>query len=577
MPMIRRQIVAQVTIGNTIVRDFLALRASHSLTDPVARATIVAPFAYGTYDDPVEILCGARPGNGPVRRFKGRRRTAHFDLYPRACVMDCVGELSRAEEYINWEEGQFASSSGGGVIPGWNYGNTTYVLGWGGLRIPDIVPESGYFDGQGATFKQIAEKVLTKANVPFNPANIECTGRVYGPGVADQAGTRFIWHSGTGGISAGGDVNVENSYRRAGESALSYLQKYSQIEAVFDLGPGPGPGMAPNKIGFYRLFELPSGEVVIKRVGGRPGGELDYDPYSGRMLVFTEGGSAEIVNEAGEPFPPAPGTPNMLSASFQRGRPLGNRTLVIGTQINAFQMHYEASVNLPFMPIDTYHYDSSPPSSDWIDWMELGGPLGYMERSVSAKLAAPAGTADGSITPDTMANFPEPPFVVRCAQTGEQMLVTDIAGSSWTVERGLNGTIPRDMRAGFFLAGPPRMLPPEQRFGMDCETVAKARLMEIAREVVSGQLTTCDDALLQPGQVHLVQGPAGIADRLRTGEPLWCQGNDFELEIRDGAPYISQTPTYLGGGLEILPPGVAPITAVFSDTRRRVPMRVRLS
>lgn len=564
MPMIRRQIVAQVKIGTTIVRDFLAFRASHSLTDPVARATIVAPYAYGTYDDPVEILCGAIPGDGPVRRFKGRRRTAHHDLYPRNCVMDCVGELSRADEYINWEESHGPTGLLGAPVPGWNYGNTTYVLGLGGLRVQDIVPASGHYLGC-ATFKQIAEQVLTKAHVPFNPANIQCTGRIYGFGIADPIGLRFLWHSGTGGVAGGGDVNLENAYRRAGESALSYLQKYAQIEAEFDLGPGPGPGLAPNKIGFYRLFELPSGEVVIKLVGGHPGGVLDYDPYSGRMYVFTEGGSAEIKNADGVPFPPAPGTPNILTANFQRGYPLGNRTLVIGTQLNAFQMHYEASADLsPFMPISTYHYDPSPPSSDWIDWMELGGPLGYMERAVSAKLASPAGAGDVSITPDTMVNFPEPPFVLRCAQTLEQMLVTASDGTSWTVERGLNGTTARDISAGFLVRGPARTLPVAQRFGMDCETVAKARLMDIAREVVSGQLTTCDDALLQPGQVHLVQGPAGIADRLKTAEPLWCQGNDFELEIRDGAPFISQTPSYLGGGLDILPPGVVPIRAVLA-------------
>src|SRR5262249_18272371 len=119
----------------------------------------------------------------------------------------------------------------------------------------------------------------------------------------------------------------------------------------------------------------------------------------------------------------------------------------------------------------------------------------------------------------------------------------------WIVDRGINDTTAADMSAGFALQGPAQDIPAELRFGMDCETVAKARLMEIARETVTGSHTTADDALLQPGQVHLVQGPAGIADRLHTGEPLWCQGNDFELEIRDGAPFMTQTPTYLGGGL----------------------------
>ncbi|HEY1292931.1 MAG TPA: hypothetical protein VGJ60_07630 [Chloroflexota bacterium] len=548
MPIVRRQIQAQLTVGNQTVHDFLAFRASHSLTDAVARATIVAPYAYGTYDSPVEIKCGvavADGGNGLITRFKGRRRKAHYDLLPRNVVMDCVGELSRADEYINWQE---STSIPGRTIPNLTFGNTTYSIGIGGLRVQDLVPSSGHFAGC-ATYTEIAHAVLLRANVPHTLANLQSTGRVYGFGIADPVGLRFIWHSGTGGLSAGGDVNVENAYRRAGESALSYLQKYSQIEALYDLGP-------PNRIGFFRLFEMPSGDVVVKLVGGHPSGPYSQD-LDGTDIIFTEGGSTEIRDADGNQFPPAPGTPNILSASFQRDYPLGNRTLVMGTELGPFQMHWEAATNIPiFMPIGppgptTYHYDPSPPSSDWIDWMSVSGQLSYTQRSVSAKAAA-AATADAtSITPDSMDRFPDPPFTLFCAETAESMLVTDVAGSSWTVDRGQDGSDAKAINAGFTLNGPPQDIDPTQRFGMDCETVAKARLLEIARETVTGSLTTAQDTLIAPGQIHLVQGPAGLPDRLGTGEPLWCQGNDFELEVRAGAPVLTQTPTYLGGGLEL--------------------------
>ena len=133
----------------------------------------------------------------------------------------------------------------------------------------------------------------------------------------------------------------------------------------------------------------------------------------------------------------------------------------------------------------------------------------------------------------------------------EQMLVTAIVGATWTVDRGINGTGAKPLKTGFWVQGPLHDVPDAQRYGMDCETVAKTRLPEIARETVSGQLSTAVDWLIQPGQVHLVQGPAGEPDRLHTGEPLWCQGNDFDLEVQNGAPVMSQTPTYLGGGLPI--------------------------
>jgi len=460
MAMLRREIVAQVKIGEYIVKDWLALRASHSLADPVARAQIVVPYPYGNYDEPVEIWAGSIPGNGMTTRFRGRRRKASFDLYPRACTIECVGELSKVAEYINWEEGR---DPRGRENQTYEDPNGTIVLGTvGGLLVFDLVPDTPHPAG-AATFKDIAMAVLRKAGIYQNPELLDCSGRYYGIGTDN--GMRFLWHSGTVVVGPTNQVDIEHAFRRAGESALAYLQKYSQIDAVYDPGP-------PKRVGFFRIFEIPSGEIVIKLVGGWPGGTIDTD-LDGRHIVFTEGGSAEIKNELGEQFPPANGTPNILSANFQRDYPVANRVLVVGLDLGAVQFHYEASVPLgPLLPLSAYRYDPSAPSSDWIDWQQVAAGWGGYES-----------------------------------------------------------------------------LDPDVRYGIDCETIAKARLEEVAREIVSGNLTTADDALLIPGQVHLVQAPAGLADRLGTGETLWCQGNDFELQIQNGAPVLTQTPTYLGGGL----------------------------
>jgi hypothetical protein len=449
MVVVRRQIVAQVTIGTTTVTDFLGLRVSNSLEQSIARAQIICPVPHGTYNDQVTIQCGAIPGNGLATRFVGYRRKANYELYPRLCTIECIGRLGLAAEYTNWQDGlanQVAFDPNS---------NAMLEIGQGGLRVQDLVPTSTHYGGC-ATFAEIAAAVLTKVGVPYVGTNLHSSGRLYGGGL--DSGWRFIWHSGTLSLNPlqGNSPQLINAFQRAGDTALAYLQKYSQIDCFYDAGP-------PEVAGFYRLYEGIDGTVHISLIGGRPRGTP--------TCTFTEGGSAFIQNTEGVQFDPADGTVNILTASIARDYPLGNRTLVIGSDLGGYQCRYEAVSENPFMTpgSTTYHYDPSPPGSDWIDWQNYNSaPMGYLTSG------------------------------------------------------GL--------------------------FGMDCETVAKARLPEINRETVSGTLTTAEDYLIQPGDVHLVQGPAGIPDRLGTGELLWVQGIDFDLENRNGAPVLTQTPTYLGGG-----------------------------
>jgi hypothetical protein len=81
--------------------------------------------------------------------------------------------------------------------------------------------------------------------------------------------------------------------------------------------------------------------------------------------------------------------------------------------------------------------------------------------------------------------------------------------------------------------------------GISCEAMADYWLGELNREVVKLTMTTPRTDVIGPGQVHLVQGAGGAADRLGTGEKLWVQSIAGELAT-SGA--ISQTLGYIGGG-----------------------------
>lgn len=421
MPIVRRQIVCQVRVGTVIYNDFMQIRIANSLTQGSATCTLVFPIVHGNYDDDVEVLVGAIPGNGLAPRFRGKRRNAHFELWPRGVTIDCIGSLGVADEYLNWEDP---------VVMGGN----PDAQGAGGLFVQQLVPGSPLIGG-GATAGQIISAVLYRASVPHNPALLGDSGRIYGVNIDGSLNSKvYLWNAGT---MTAEDIS-KFAYRKAGESALNYIHRYDQIDAQYDAATSSG--------GFFRTFESLGGDIYRVRVGGRPRGDMDVDPVAG-PIVFEEG-------------------KNILSAQFQRQYPTANRVLIEGGDSGAgYQIHFEAASSNPFMEPTSYHYDPNPPSSDWIqfDTVEFATLYG---------------------------------------------------------------------------------------FGMDAETVAQARLLEVNRETVAGQLTTAEDWLIGPAQTHLVQGPAGQADRLGTGEKVFVQGNTMDLSLTaQGAPIWSQTPSYLGGGL----------------------------
>jgi len=81
--------------------------------------------------------------------------------------------------------------------------------------------------------------------------------------------------------------------------------------------------------------------------------------------------------------------------------------------------------------------------------------------------------------------------------------------------------------------------------GISCQALAEYWLRELNREIVKVTMRTPRSDVIGPGQVHLVQGPGGSADRMGVGEVLWVQRCDGEL-TQDGA--FSQSITYVGGG-----------------------------
>lgn len=81
--------------------------------------------------------------------------------------------------------------------------------------------------------------------------------------------------------------------------------------------------------------------------------------------------------------------------------------------------------------------------------------------------------------------------------------------------------------------------------GISCEALANYWISELNREIVKVTMRTPRADVIGPGQIHLVQGAGGAADRLGVGELLWVQRCDGEL-TQSGA--FSQTMTYVGGG-----------------------------
>lgn len=90
--------------------------------------------------------------------------------------------------------------------------------------------------------------------------------------------------------------------------------------------------------------------------------------------------------------------------------------------------------------------------------------------------------------------------------------------------------------------------------GMDCETVAKARMLEVNRVPVTGSVTTVEDWRLGVGQTALVVGTynpltgQSLPGRLATNEKVFIETLVIECSDQNGKPQLRQTVTVQGGG-----------------------------
>lgn len=202
--------------------NILTARASFGFDKRVSEASIVTPTKpAATYDDAVTLTMGVVGSNVSVR-FIGFVRDFRYSPSPRGVETVCRGLLTRAAEYENWEDPQL----------------------FGGLMIQDLL---GTPTG---TAPEIVKVVLNKAGVSFTDANIQGSSTVYGD--MDEV---FIWHNGN-------SDNPLIDLQEAGETALSYIERYDTVDADFSAVTGSG--------GRYRTFETLGGEVYRFLVGGRP-------------------------------------------------------------------------------------------------------------------------------------------------------------------------------------------------------------------------------------------------------------------------------------------------------------------
>lgn len=234
MPSQVRKIVLQATFnGGNAIPWVLEATSNLGIDARVSSCTFVIPYLpVGlTYDSVVQVVMGC--GNQVVR-FTGIVRDFIYTLSPRSIQVQCFGYLRRATEFENTEDPTVI----GGRIPS--------DLTSGGTII--TTNPQGYVD----TADNIIGAVLALANVPYNPGNIDSSSIQYG--LFEDA---FVWKNGT---------NSQNfDLREAGESALSYIERYDEIDGDSD--------------GRYRTYETSDGITFRKKMQVPPTGSPDIPPF----------------------------------------------------------------------------------------------------------------------------------------------------------------------------------------------------------------------------------------------------------------------------------------------------------
>ena len=153
-----------------------------------ATFTTAVPVSGLDYNNVVRLTMGVLRGN-VVARFEGLLKHRTFSYKPRGIKYTCYGYLSIAAQYENTDD----PTAIGGLIPMDLIGSPT------------------------GTASQIISAALGVGGVPHNSGNIDSSGIQYG-----NYEDAFIWTNGE---------NSQNfDLREAGESLLSYIERYDEID-----------------------------------------------------------------------------------------------------------------------------------------------------------------------------------------------------------------------------------------------------------------------------------------------------------------------------------------------------------
>jgi len=228
MATLLRRLTLSVTIAGTPLPFVLSAKCNFGFSQRVSQATFEVPNVLlgSNYDQEIVITMGA--GTNNIVRFVGIVRTFQYTPTPRGVEYQCYGYLQLAAEYENWED--------------------SFSTPIGGLSPLDLT------GNQPDTASNIITAVLGKVGIPGpNIGAIDSTAILYGLYM-----DAFTWRNGR---------NSQNpNLLETGETALSYIERYDEIDAVFSGGNG----------GRYRTYERLGGITERFLVGGRPRNAIDF-------------------------------------------------------------------------------------------------------------------------------------------------------------------------------------------------------------------------------------------------------------------------------------------------------------
>ncbi|GAC1397729.1 MAG: hypothetical protein NVSMB60_08080 [Mycobacterium sp.] len=236
-----RKPFVSATLNGINVPNVLNARCSFGYDMMVSEAVVFVPVSPGfqLYDQNMILTMGA--GTVNAVRFNGLFRRYDYSLYPRMLGLACFGNLVRAQQYENNDEG--AGS-------------------YGGLDINDLTTV-----GTNSTDQNLVGAVLARVpRLTYVAGNLGGTGTMLGTQLTSIHASPFLWRNGR-------NPSIKIDVGGKGEGALDYIQRIDAISAVYTSATAPA--------GFYRTYEQIGGTIRRSLLGSRPRGVVDY--------TFTEG------------------------------------------------------------------------------------------------------------------------------------------------------------------------------------------------------------------------------------------------------------------------------------------------